>query len=71
MVRKYDPEPPCDHYDAMIGTVTSGDLHSGPHCGVATCADCVQKSRGYCTMRTGLPCSKLLTYEEARKQSAR
>lgn len=63
---KRQPEPPCDHYGDLIGTVTAGDLHSGPHCGVATCVDCVEKSRGYCTMITGLPCSDLLTYEQAR-----
>lgn len=64
------PDPPCEHWDDQIGTVTAGDLYKGACCSVATCADCATKSAGYVTMRTGIVASPLLTYVEARRQSA-
>jgi hypothetical protein len=68
---KHRPEPPCEHWDEQIGTVGAGDIRGkGAFQGVATCAVCVEKSRGFCTMMTGLPCSDLLTYEQARKETA-
>lgn len=61
------PEPPCDHWDDQIGTVEAGDIKGkGAFQGVTTCADCVEKSRGFCTMMTGLPATELLTFEESR-----
>lgn len=69
--REEYPDPPCEHWDDQIGTITSGDPYGpGPLCGVATCAACVIKSAGYVQMRTGLPAGGLLTYVEARKRSA-
>lgn len=63
--RREYPEPPCDHFDELVGTVTAGDFPDGPHCSVATCAACATKSAGYVQMRTGLPAGELLTYAEA------
>jgi hypothetical protein len=67
---KHRPEAPCDHWNAQIGTVSAGDIHGkGAFQSVATCEACAEKSRGFCTMMTGLPASELLTYEQARKRA--
>lgn len=70
--REDNPDPPCDHYDAMIGTIAAGDLSipGTPFCGAATCVGCVTRSAGYVQMRTGLPAGELVTYEDARRQGA-
>jgi len=66
--RNLIPDPPCDHYDRMVGTIGAGDIYdrSQPHCSVATCCDCIAKSAGYVQMRTGLPATPFLGYEDAR-----
>lgn len=67
---KRDIPVPCDHWDRQVGTVEAGDIKSGPFSGVTTCNDCVEQSRGYVQMRTGLPASRLVTFEEYRAQKA-
>ncbi|MCT7373210.1 hypothetical protein [Mycolicibacterium llatzerense] len=69
MSRSHNDEPPCEHWDDLIGTVEAGDIHDrkSAHCSVATCLACVVKSQGYVQMRTGHPAKQLLTYEDARK----
>ncbi|AEQ20972.1 hypothetical protein E3_0580 [Rhodococcus phage E3] len=63
-----DIEPPCDHYDDLIGTVSAGDPSKAPFRSVSTCEGCATKSAGYVQMETGLPANPLLTYEEARSR---
>lgn len=67
-----DIPAPCNHWDKQIGTVEAGniEIQSSPFCGVATCIDCVEQSRGYVQMRTGCPPSRLVTFKEYRENKA-
>lgn len=64
-------DTPCDHWENLVGTVAAGDPHSGPFVAVATCAACATRSAGFVQMKSGLPAGDLLTYDEARRRSAR
>jgi hypothetical protein len=66
-----NPDPPCNHYDNLIGTISAGDDINGPFCSVATCHDCITKSAGYVQMVTGMPHQPLITYEQAQREAAR
>lgn len=65
-------EPPCDHYDRLVGTVCAGDIKdkNSPFYGVATCGRCVQKSADFCARQAGRPANPFVSYEESRGQTA-
>jgi hypothetical protein len=67
---KRKPEPPCDHWDDLVGTVSAGDLKKGPFEGVATCRDCINKSAGYVTLVTGIVADPFYPYPEHRGGTA-
>lgn len=66
------PEPPCNHWDYLAGTIDAGDINdtSTPFMSVATCRDCITKSAGYLQLMTGLTAGPFVSYEEYRAMRA-
>ncbi|MGF0320644.1 hypothetical protein [Nocardia fluminea] len=57
-----DIDPPCDHWDDLVGTVMAALPGELPAASVATCSACVIRSQGFVQLRTGIIASPLQLY---------